>query len=114
MNNELKTLLEKYKNISLNILMLAHSEEYDPIETLINERQSIINSINNINYKKEEFIDISNKLGLKELEFKLAKLLELKKEKAKKQMEDFVNSKNANNNYKKNYSVDSLFFNKQV
>lgn len=114
MNNQLKILLGKYQNISLNILKLTYDEEYDSMEALINERQAIINNINNLDYTKDEFINIAKELKIEELEFKINKLLQLKKEQSKKQMEDFITSKNANNNYKKNYSIDSLFFNKKV
>ncbi len=71
--DKLKENLIKYRDLTLNIIEALEREDYDIPEKFLEERQSIINEINNLPHTKEEFKSINNELDLILLEknFKL-------------------------------------------
>lgn len=114
MNSQLREELTKYKDTTLEIIKAVEDENYDLLEGLISKRGEIINSIEKLNYSKEEFKAICMDLKILFFQNNLNKFMNEKKVKIKRQLESMDDNKNARNSYNKKFSVDSIFFNKKI
>lgn len=120
---ELKSFLEEFKSktIELNNILKKDSEDLLPlVEDLLNERQSIIEKINEIKYSTEEFKKVFNELDLKAEEETLEKLLENKKTSiqnelgdVKKEISKMTNKRSVNRKYVNINPLDPVFLNKK-
>jgi hypothetical protein len=114
MNDLLVEKLIEFQQITVGIINMLKQENYDELEAMFNNRQRAIEEIKGISYSQEQFKNISAQLRLVELENVLTKLLDEKKQIARAEMDKVTSAKKANNNYKKNFQQDSLFFNKKI
>lgn len=105
---ELQRELQDYKNITLKLVEAIGDIEL--VESLIQKRQEVIDKINLMQYKNEEFKAIACELGLPELEESLK--IEMKKEKvnAKNRLDNIRKLKQARSMYNRREST-SVFFN---
>lgn len=94
---KLREYLEEYK--ALTIVLIDQVKKEGELTHLIKKRDDILESINNINFDKEEIKTIGNSLKLLELEEELQKLLKKEEVKVKKQIETLKKARQANKNY---------------
>lgn len=104
----------KYRDISIKLIECMEKEDYDSLEALLNERQRIIENIEEISYSKEEFTKICKRFDILILQKRLSDLMNEKRTKVKRELESLNESKNARKNYNRSYSIDSMYFNKKI
>lgn len=114
MNKELEINLDKFKITTTNIINALYTEKYDDLKLLFDARQMIIDEINELKYDKNEFIFISDKLKIRELNKELNRVFILKKDHLKNEMIKLNERKNVNNNYRNRYGSKAFFFSKEV
>lgn len=110
--NLLELNLSKYRDISVKLIECAENEDYDFLEDLLNERQRVIENIELLQYSKEEFTQICNKLNILSLQKKLDEVMNEKRGKVKKELESLKERKNARKTYNKAYAMDYVVFNR--
>jgi hypothetical protein len=114
MSDEIYNFLVAYKNINEKMISCIQKDELEAIDSMIAERQNIIDALSKIKYAKEEFTNIADKLNLVEDDKIISELMLAKK----KELEDNILkhglARHASNNYSKKFAVDSIFFNKKI
>lgn len=110
----LKEALKQYKKYTIELIENVKDDKYSEVEVLLGQREKIINSIKEMDYTKEEFKEIENEFQILQLEKELENIVGKKRDNAKEQLNKIKENRNANKNYTKRYSVDSLFFNKKI
>lgn len=113
-NNELKMLLEKFINITIQIIGELKADNFDELKLLFDKRQELIDYIDKMEYSKGDFIKISNELKLLDYQKKVEELMNLKRNNLRFELEKFIKVKTANKSYNKGYNIDSLYFNKKI
>lgn len=107
----LQEYLEEYRALTLDLM--DEIKKNGQINSLLEEREYIINSINDLNFDKEEIKTIGNYLKLGELENELQLLYKREKIKVKQQIENIKKARQVNTNYN-NISNASRVFNKII
>ncbi|BCZ48628.1 hypothetical protein psyc5s11_46950 [Clostridium gelidum] len=107
----LNEYLEEYRTLTLDLM--DKIREDGEIDILIEKREDILKSINNINFDKEEIKKIGDSLKLLELEEELEILAKKEKVKVKKEIENLKKIKQANTNYN-SIENKSRVFNKTI
>lgn len=110
----LKRNLDQFKDLTIRLIDCLEKEDYDSLETLFNDRQTVIDEINKLKYPKESFKSICMELQLMPLQQKLTMLMNQRKVEAKQELEKLSASKIATKNYNTKQKVDPLFFNKKI
>lgn len=105
--NELKVLLEEYKDLSLEIL---NESEINNINELLEKRQEKIDKINNLNYTKTEFTEIVKSFELIEIEKKIERKIKKEKFEAKSQLDNLKKMREAGKSYTQKSGV-AVYFN---
>lgn len=106
--------LASYRATTLKLIDSMEREDFESLENLINERQALIDDMNNMCYTQEEFKEICGKLEIMLLQQKLNKLMSEKRADLRNKIDSIATSKNANKSYNKSFSVDSIYFNKKI
>jgi hypothetical protein len=114
MSMELKANLEKFKECSLNIIDMVEKEDYDELESKFSKRQHILDTINKMNYSKEELAKLVEELEIMAISQKISNIIKLKKDILKIQIEDSAIKKNANSNYNKSLINNFHIFSKKI
>lgn len=114
MNPELKEALARYRLYTLNIISSLENEEYDNLRILFDQRQIEINRMNSMRYLQDEFKRVCDELDILKLQYKLAVLMNEKKQKLKGEISRFQGAKKASKGYHKSFNVDPLFFSKKI
>lgn len=110
----LKEELTKYKDLTLELINSVEKEDYDSLDSLLADRQNVIDTIDELTYSKEEFLYLCKNLDILVLNQKLIKISNQKKSEIRKHIDELRVSKNANKSYNKRFAVDSVFFNKKI
>ena len=108
---KLREYLDKYKALTLE-LMDAVQKDLE-VDSLIEKREEILNSINSLDFDKQEINEIVNSLNILGLEEELQNLIKKEKVKVKKQIETLKKARQANNNYN-NFENKARVFNKSI
>lgn len=103
--------LKEYRAITIDIM--DEIQKSGQIAPLIEEREEIIKTINNINFDKEEIKRIGNSLDLIKLEEELQIIYKKEKVKVKKQIENIKVSRKINDSYNNMENIARVF-NKSV
>ncbi|WP_394870787.1 hypothetical protein [Clostridium butyricum] len=104
---ELKEYLEEYRALTLDLM--DEVQKSGQISSLLEEREYIIKSINNLDFDKEEIKTIGNSLNLGKLEIELQLLYKKEKVKVKKQIENIKRAKKVNTNYNRIDNIARVF-----
>ena len=99
--------LEEYRALTLDLM--DEVQENGEINSLLEEREYIIKSINSLGFNKEEIKTIGNSLNLLKLEEELQTLYKKEKVKVKKQIENIKKSKQINTNYNNIENIARVF-----
>lgn len=112
--DNLNNLLNEFSKITDKVIENLENEEYDQVNLNLENREKIINEIKNIDYTIEKFKSISLSLNLEEKEKKLNTALEGRLNEKKVALTRISKAKHANSEYKKAYSVESIFISKKI
>ncbi|MCE5220770.1 MAG: hypothetical protein LLF98_05745 [Clostridium sp.] len=94
---DLREYLEEYK--ALTLTLIDEISKDGQLSFLIEKREDILKSINNINFDKEEIKTIGNSLKLLELEEELQNSVKKEEVKIKKEIQTLKKARQANANY---------------
>ncbi|MCC0647991.1 MULTISPECIES: flagellar protein FliT [unclassified Clostridioides] len=110
--NELEEKINLYKIISEQILSMITNNKYKDINIKLDERQHIINSINEID--KDSFIEKYNELGMIEIDNKIKGILNEQLAIVKKELYEYRLTKQVNTMYSNSNREKINIFNKKV
>jgi hypothetical protein len=111
---ELRQQLTEFKELTIKIIDCLEKEDYDNLEILFNDRQTIIDKTDKLQYSKESFKAISNQLQLMPLQQKLTLIMNKSRIEVRQEIDKLSASKTANKGYNTKYKADPLFFNKKI
>ena len=106
--------LISYKEATVSLLNCLNMDEYDNLQKYISERELAIDKLKNLEYSMEDFTNIFISLEIDMLQKQVDALMLIKKEELRLEMNNIAKTKNANKQYKKGVSVDSIYFNKKI
>jgi hypothetical protein len=111
---ELTDYLTEFKQYTITLIDCIEKEQYDLLEGFLLKREEVIDKINKLQYTKEQFSEICNELELLEITKKIESLMIAHRNKLKKEMDSFSNTKSAHKSYTSGVRIDSLYFNKKI
>lgn len=110
----LRQYLIRFKDLTINLINCLEKEEYEDLEVLFNDRQTVIDDISKLSYSKENFKAITNELQIMPLQQKLTMLMNQRRGEVKQELDKMSASKTASKSYNTKHNVDALFFNKKI
>jgi hypothetical protein len=111
---ELKKCLVEFKDLTIKLIEFIEKEEYDNLEILFQQRDTLIYEMDKLEYSKENFKELSNELQLIPLQQMLTLIMNKSRVGIKQELDKLSASKTANKSYNIKYKADPLFFNKQI
>lgn len=114
MDNEIRKNLEKFKITTVNIIEDLYKEKYENLQILFDARQMLIDEISTKEYDNSEFIEIAEKLQLKEYDKELNRLMHQKRQKLMKHLQELNTRKNVRNNYSRKLNLNPGFFSREI
>lgn len=112
--DNINQLFNEFAELTDLIIKELENEKLDLVNLNLDKREEIINKIKNLEYTKEKFKSISISLNLEEKEKKLNAALKGRFNEKKQVLARISKAKHANSEYKKAYSVESIFINKKI
>lgn len=114
MTEDLRSILTSYKEFTLKIIETVKRDNFDSLQTLIDDRQSLLDKALNISYNKEELQQIYKELNLDEIQEQLNTLMKGKLSYIRSEMEKIAKNKRANSMYNKHTFDNSHIFSKKI
>jgi hypothetical protein len=111
---ELKKCLVEFKNLTIKLIECTEKEEYDNLEILFHQRDTLIHQMDELEYSKDNFKELSYELQLMPLQQKLTLIINKKRTCTRQELGKLSASKTANKSYNIKYKADPLFFNKRI
>lgn len=103
----------KYKNITLTIIGIVKSEEYEKLDEFFNQRQLILDDINKLNCPREQLKEFYLKYNIDNLDKILEEEMKNRKEKLLVKIRQNQKRKTAMNGYS-NLQAKSVFLSKEL
>lgn len=107
----LKELLEKYRDITLELINRVERDE--DLQELLNQRKNIINNIESLEFEQEEFKALYLKFEIQNLDDKLQKEIVKEQKKIREKINFIKVTRNARAQYE-NTQFKPTFFNKKI
>ncbi|KEI16200.1 hypothetical protein [Clostridium haemolyticum] len=104
--------LKEYRDLNMNIINVLHNDNIDLVEEYLDQKDKLIQKINNLEYLKEEFKKVVLDLKLNESEKMLNEASMVKKQEYIKEINSINKGKNANRIY--NNTRKNLFLSKFI
>jgi hypothetical protein len=111
---QIRKCLTKYREITLELISVLGSEDYDSLDSLLDNRQNLIDEISKTDYEKEAMNKIYEELQIELLQDKLNVAMNEKKEQVKANIETLSTNKIAKNGYTAGFKAESFFINKKI
>lgn len=109
---DLRTYLEKFRDVTLDVIDAFKKEKYELGNNLLDKRREIIGEIEQIEYNIEEFKALDKEFKLLDLNKELEESVEKERIKIRKQLDDINLRRNANNGY--NQQSKSVVFSRKI
>jgi len=109
MNEKLKSYLEYFKKCTVEMIEDLENDDLDNFEVVLNNRQQIIDKINDLNFNQNEFKEICEQLDIITLNNKLNKRAKDEKDKLKQKILGLKKSQSANSIYNSNVNQSNVF-----
>lgn len=103
----------KYKDITLIIIEIVKSEEYGKLDEIFQQRQLILDNINNLNYSKEELKKFYLKYEIESLDKILSYEIKVEKEELFEKIKENKKRQSAMKGYN-NLSAKAVFLSKKL
>lgn len=110
----IKKHLEKFKDITLQLICRVKEDDFDSVDVLMEERQKIIDNIDSVEFSQDKFVNIAKELNIIEYDKELEKIIIEKKAKIKEEMGKIITNRNANTSYNKKFYSNSTIFSKKI
>lgn len=101
--SSLREMLSSYKDLTDKLILSIEEESEESFLELIEVKQNLIDSINQIGYDPKLFGEVSKELGLLEQDKKLQHIIEEKKLYIKEEIKKINDNKNASSAYNNTY-----------
>lgn len=111
---DLDSTLLKFKDYTTALILCLEKEDYDSLEGLLDQRQVLIDKLDNSIYDKDLFQKLSEKYDIAQLNSKMSSIMNEKLDSIKSEIKKIMLQKNLNSNYTMNTAVDSIYFNKKI
>ncbi|GFZ30982.1 hypothetical protein CSC2_15080 [Clostridium zeae] len=111
--SSLREILSDYRELTDKLILSIEEESEENFLRLLEAKQDLIDSINEIGYDSKMFSEISKELGLLEQDKKLHQIIEEKKLSIKEEIKKINDKKNATNAYNNTYKGFNLI-NKKI
>lgn len=111
---DLNNALLQFKDYTTALILCLEEEDYDSLESLLDQRQAIIDKLDNSTYDKALFQKLSEKYDIALLNSKMNSIINEKLDNVKSEIKKIMLQKNLNSNYTMNQAVDSIYFNKKI
>lgn len=112
--NSLMDYLNEFNKLTLDLINEVNKGDFEAIDLLIGKRQKVISEVEGLNYNKEEFEKVCSKLNLVENNKELEKVLNLKREYLREEIDELNKSRKANNGYNSRMYTKSVVFSKKI
>lgn len=110
---ELREVLLNYRDVTASAIETIKEEKYEELDSKLNKREGIIESIKSLNFDSEHFKTLCDEFSLIQLECELNVLLKNRRDEIKIKLESLSKNVKANNSYNK--IADSPFiFSKKI
>lgn len=100
MEENLKNVLIKYRDCTLEIMKLLEKNDIDSVDDLVQKRQSLVDEVMGIKCSKEEAKVISEELKLQQLQDQVNVLMSKRLKEIKDAMQKNSDNKHANSAYR--------------
>jgi hypothetical protein len=114
MKDKLKIQLKKYRDITLKLIENLNQNQFDELNDLLSERESVIYAINSLKYTNEEFKELCSDFKIIESEKILLNLMSKRKEFVRNEIEKMTIRRNANKSYNENFYNSNRIFSKKI
>lgn len=114
LDKDIKEKSSLYMSLTNEMKNSLLKDDFLILEELFNKRQGLIDYYIGNDFLAKEFAKAIKESDIVTLEEEVGTLIEDKKSKIKASMEELLISKNANQKYKSQFSVDPIFFNKKI
>lgn len=111
---ELKNILTRFRDLTLEIKKAVENEDFDLMDELIAERQKCIEETQKLSYGQEEFREITLSLNIIELQGKVDNLVREKQRELKEKIEQSLKETSANMGYNNEFFSKNTHLNKQA
>lgn len=109
---ELEENLKRYESITLEIMEIVKKERYEELDKYFEQRQLILDNINNLNCSKEEMKNLYLKYNIDKIEKVLEELIRRRKEELLEKIKENQKRKTAMSGYN-NLSAKAVFLSKK-
>lgn len=109
MDKKLKSYLEYFKECTIEMIEDLERDDLDNFEVALNNRQQIIEKINDVNFSQSEFKEICEQLDIITLNNELNKRTKEEKDKLQQKMLRLKKSQSANTVYHSNINKSNIF-----
>lgn len=109
MNEKLKIYLEYFKKYSIEMVEDLDKDDLEDFERALNNRQQIIDRINEQHFNRDDFKDICEQLDIIKLNNELNKRIQSEKDKIKQEILKLKKSQSTNNAYHSNINESNIF-----
>lgn len=109
MDEKLKSYLEYFKKHTIQMIDELKSDDLNNFEVALNNRQQIIDKINDLNFNQSEFNEICEQLDIITLDSELNKITKDEKDKLKQKILGIKKSQSANTAYYSNINKSNVF-----
>lgn len=109
MDEKLKSYLEDFKKCTIEAIEDLEKDDLDDFEVALNNRQQIIEKINDLNFNQNEFKEIYKQLDIMTLDNELIKRTKEEKDKLQQKMLRLKKSHSANAVYHSNMNKGNIF-----
>lgn len=111
---DLKLYLKEFRELTIKLIDLLESNNFEKLEEVLFSRDEIICKINQLKSNSEIFKELSENINLLPLQQKLTILMNKKRADLRNKLINLEDNKTASKNYSKKFSIDSLYFNKKI
>lgn len=111
---DLNSVLLQFKDYTTALILSLEEEDYDSLEGLLDQRQALIDKLDNSTYDKTLFQKLSKEYDIPLLNSKMSSIMNDKLDSIKSEIKKIMLQKNLNSNYTINQTVDSIYFNKKI
>lgn len=114
MSNELREKLCEFKHCTEELIEAVEEDKIEEIDELFVKRQIIINSIETIEYSKEEFREICIEMNILGISQRLGEVIDKKKSELRTNINSSRVNQAANKSYMKNSTTIKNIFNTRI
>lgn len=112
MKLDLKKGMENLKNITCELIDKLEHDNYDDLENLMDKRQNLLDDLKELNYTKEQYLELAQEFEIIQLQNKLSKMMGEKKHKLKQKIDNISKKRVVTKGYSKH--IGASIFSKKI